>query len=123
MKRSTRAQWISRVRRLREGGNDAKTFAAREGLNERTLQWWAWRLEREGAVEPAPRAACTPMGASSKTSFIELRPITTEIAAAKHVESDLLELVLSSGRIVRVPANFDAASLVRLVTALDGGMR
>jgi hypothetical protein len=37
--------------------------------------------------------------------------------------SEPLEVVLSNGRVVRVPASFDSTFLARLIAAVEGGRR
>jgi transposase-like protein len=67
-------------------------FAAREGIDPQRLYSWRRRL-----TEPTAQ------------TFVELR--STDAAP--------LEIVLRSGRIVRVPASFDAGALRRLLDALE----
>jgi transposase len=124
MSRSTRAQWTSRVQRWRESGRQGGAFAAQEGVKEKTLRWWAWRLEREGVIGGVPSAASAERARrgsipAGEISFVQLTPAP----AASATDSQPLEVMLSNGRVLRVPANFDSASLLRVVAALDGGLQ
>jgi hypothetical protein len=53
MARSTRDDWAKRVRRWRASGLTARASAARDGINARTLSWWASRLRGERPGESA----------------------------------------------------------------------
>lgn len=82
-------------------------FAAREGLSALRLERWRRRLgatgEGVGFVEvTAAAAASRPAGASS-------------------VGGAMFEVVVATGRIVRVPPDFDAEALQRLLAVLEGG--
>jgi transposase-like protein len=78
---------------LATSGLSVRAFAAREGLHAQRLLLWRRRLR--SAVEGGPK-------------FLEVR------AAAEPIE-----VALRSGRVVRVPAAFDAEALVRLVEVLE----
>ena len=58
-----RATWSNRVEAWRASGLNAAAFSSRGGFAERTLRWWAWRLERESRAfvrvvrTDSPRAA------------------------------------------------------------------
>jgi hypothetical protein len=86
----------------------AGAFAARAGVNAHTLAHWRWKLQREEA----------PAAASPAVSFIDVTQALEE-AVARGVEP--LEMVCANGWLVRVPREFDAASLLRLLEAPEGG--
>lgn len=74
-------------------------FAKREGLDVHRLYRWRRRLEAEGSA-----------GAAEATrEFVELRP--------RDVQP--VEVVLRSGRVLRVSETIDAPALLRLVRALE----
>jgi len=81
----------------RSSGLSVAAFAAREGLDAQRLYFWRRRVETEVAA------------AETSPAFIELRPRGSE----------LVEIVLRSGRVLRVAETVDPAALVRLVAALD----
>ena len=102
------AKWAERVKKLKESGLKVGKFAEREGLNAGTLSFWKWKLaRREGGG--ARRSRVEPL------KFVELTTATPSVAAP--VPS--FEVVLRSGRTVRVPGGFDAAALARLVNVLE----
>jgi transposase-like protein len=82
------------------------SFAKQHGLGLHRLRWWRDRLRRGNgspALSPDAIVPVTVVGSS--------RPATTSGA--------IMEVVLASGRLVRVGAEFDAEALVRLVRALE----
>ena len=87
-------------------GLTLRAFAAREGLDAQRLDRWRRRLAAERA---AP--------------FVEIpRPaIEAAIAVAGAADGprERFEIVLGSGRVVRVAASFDANALRRLLEVVD----
>ena len=111
---TSRETWAKRVERWKESGLTAAEFAAETGISRNSLSWWKWRLGSdakkaagvEGAKRPRVRRAARP---PSALTFVEL-------PARAFRES--LEVVLQSGVRIRVPVDFDAAALGRLVEVL-----
>jgi transposase len=101
---ASRAQWKQRVAQWKKSGLTAKVFSAQQGLNPGTLLWWSSALRR-----PVARAA--------GIGFARLVP--TDKAPARPAEPATLDVVLSSGRVVRVRQGFDPALLRDLVAALE----
>jgi Transposase len=77
-------------------GLSVAAFAAREGLDPQRLYFWRRRVEA-GPVAPPP-------------TFIEVR---------HGAERERIEVVLRSGRVVRVGEAIDAGVLRRLIAALE----
>lgn len=120
MARASREIWRDRVRRWSQSGKSAKAFAAEIDVNVNTLTGWRWRLARE---EPSSRLDGRPARGKSRTvegrqadpvGFLELIAKSSAECA-----EDRLEVVLESGRVVRVPRRFDAGALRALVAALE----
>jgi len=93
----TRKRWSEEDARkaidaLEESGQAVSVFAARHGLDAQRFYLWRRRLRR--ARPPA---------------FIEVKPAATRC----------IEIELRSGRVVRVPERFDAASLRELLEVLE----
>lgn len=97
--RATREEWSKRVERWRESGLTAQEFAAELGVNPRTLTYWKWVLTKE----PATRSKT----ASTAVPFVEV--------AQTPARTEVFELELSGGVVVRVPLDFDASALRRLL--------
>jgi len=96
--RATREEWSKRVERWRESGLTAQEFAAELGVNARTLTYWKWMLTKGRAT----RSKAPP----TALSFVEMAPVA---------RAEVFELELSGGVVVRVPHDFDAAALRRLL--------
>ena len=69
----TREQWVERVARFERSGEDAATFALREGVTKRLLLWWRWRLERDAEASTAAAPSSTPSGMSTSTALSFVR--------------------------------------------------
>ena len=100
--RATRAEWSKRVERWRESGLTAQEFAAELGVNPRTLTYWKWVLTKGPAREQATRSRTATV-----VPFVEV--------GQTPARTDVFELELSSGVVVRVPLDFDPAALRRLL--------
>jgi hypothetical protein len=109
MSRSTRATWVKRVEEWRQSGSDIATAAAKFGVAERTLRWWAWRLDRESSSK-AKATAKPSADASPSVTFVEV----TGVARTEPVE-----IVLRNELRVRVSAGFDAVTLGRVIDVLE----
>jgi hypothetical protein len=113
---ASRAEWKQRVAEWKRSGQTAEVFAAERGINPRTLLWWSSTLRRP-AARVADRAA--------DVSFAQLVPeapaptASARSAESATIESATVELVLTSGRVVRVRPGFDATLLRELLTALE----
>jgi hypothetical protein len=105
MARTSAPRWAKRVERLERSGLSIRTFAAREGLKAGTLSFWKWKLAHGDGRARAERVAAL--------QFVELTARATATARPG------FEVVLSSGRMVRVAGGFDASELVRLVGVLE----
>ena len=79
-----------------ESGLSLASFAAQEGLVAQRLYWWR-RRPAETELVRAP-------------TFIELKAGSAP---------QLIEVVLRSGRVLRLPESIDVATMQRLVDALE----
>jgi len=100
--KSTRRRWKESEARsvleaAQESGLTLSAFAAREGFAAHRLYFWKRRLEQAGK------------DSSSPVAFLELRGSASATA----------EVVLRSGRVLRVSESIDAGTLQRLVDALE----
>ena len=100
MERGTRAKWAARVRQWRKSGLTAAEFARKVGVNAATLRWWSSRFK----TRPSEDA-----GQVSPLTFVEMT------SAAR---SEPIEVVLGSGVRLRIPVDFDAAAVGRLLDVL-----
>lgn len=104
MARTPRATWEKHIAAWSRSGLTARQFAAQIGVNANTLAHWKWRL----AAEADPRVG--------EDSFIEVSAAVVSTASGA---DDRLEVVCRGGRTVRVPRDFDTATLVRVLDALE----
>lgn len=131
MARSSSEEWAKRVARWKASGLTAKEFAAKTGVNPSTLAYWRWRLssaERVGGRHEGQPAGTTASitGRSRKGRAARDRKPPTP-ASAEFVELPVaavtttpsaLELLVGEHVRVRVPADFDEATLTRVVKVL-----
>jgi hypothetical protein len=93
--------WRDVLRQWTRSGQTIRAFCDEHGLSEPSFYGWkrtiAERDQQRGANEP---------------SFVPVRVTTMATAAA-------LEVVAGPGRVVRVPAGFDADTLRRLLAILE----
>lgn len=92
-------RWTEREARealsaLEESGESLAAFARREGLSSERLYRWRAKLTKQAFVE------------------IQRGPVVTE-------DGGVLEVVVATGRVVRVPSNFNASALQRLLAVLE----
>jgi transposase-like protein len=85
--------------RLESSGLSVRAFAAREGLEVHRLYRWRRLLGRSGRV-----------ARSAGPAFIEVSRVATAI----------IEVVLRTGHVVRVPSVFEEQALRRVVSVLEG---
>lgn len=91
------------VSHWKRSGLSAREFAARVGINPRTLERWSYNLGRQSRGERE----------SALATIVEVR-------GASSVD-ERFEVELNGGRRVRVPSCFDVEALRRLVAALEAG--
>ncbi len=110
MAETGRARWTERVEQWKQSGLTAREYAAQAGLNAGTLCYWKWRLSRDARTQTTSTA--TRRRRSRQPKFVELAPMS--------VIDERIEIELSNGHRLRVPASFDAEALSRLVEIVGG---
>ncbi len=94
-------------------GDSLASFARRHGLQTQRLKYWVDRVTGSGAkAQRSVKAKKTPV------SFAEVRVVSTPGARSK--EPPPLEVVIGAAQ-VRVPREFDAEHLARVLAVLSGG--
>jgi hypothetical protein len=89
------------------GGLTLREFGEQRGIPVSTLAWWRRVLRKAGAEELNGTAA------ENAVVFTEVRPP----ASVRRVPA-VLEIVVPSGHLVRVPAGADSATLRQVLEAL-----
>jgi len=100
------------VEQWRRSGLTAREFATKSGLNAGTLSYWKWRLARAESQQPTSRGRAARERGRSKGKLVELAPVS--------LSDDRVEVELTSGHRLRLPARFDAESLAQLLSVLGG---
>jgi hypothetical protein len=96
--------------RWERSGLSLREFGQQRGIPLSTLTWWRQVFRRAGA--PA-NARLTSVPASDAAEFTEVpRPPMVPMTPA------VLEIILRSGHVLRVPAGTDAETLQRVVQVL-----
>ena len=118
--------WRGVLERWRASGLPKTEFSRRERISPDVLAWWQAEIHKRDvakhhkssastAARARWRAAPPPGGASEPHAFVPVRVVEpTPTASPAPLE------VLVAGRIVRVRAGFDAETLGRLLSALEG---
>lgn len=97
---TTEDRWRAHVDAWKASGLSCRAYAAKAGVNQRTLTWWKSKLA--SARGPAP------------ASFVEV----TEQLAAPAADAGVLELVVG-GVHVRVRGRVEAEALARVLDVLE----
>jgi len=102
---ATRAEWAERVERWERSGQSAEVFAARERISAKRLTWWRWSLRSSSATARAARAP---------VQFLPVRVVEPSVPVTRSAAP--VEIVLPNGRVVRVAAGFDPATLEHVLS-------
>lgn len=97
--------WAERIARMEASGLSGPAFAAQEGVNANTLQWWRRELRIKAEEASTPPVA-------RELHFVEVA-LTAPAAATGFVVQ-----LAGCGHRIEVPPGFDGSSFRRLVEAL-----
>ena len=112
------------MRAWKASGLSRSEFAAKVGVSPQTLGWYAWRLEADGertcGRPPARRATKARKTSPTPTlPAVELAPGMSVVELTSLVTSHHGVELEVAGVTVRLPADFDAAMLTRLLDVLE----
>lgn len=114
--RRSAAEWQAEVAGWRASGLTAEEYAKSHGVHAGTLMGWASRLAK---APGRPRA--TGSAKSEATRFIPVRVMAPPAAAVTEACPRLAaEVILTSGRRVRLSGEFRLDQLGQLLDALEG---
>jgi len=110
--RHERGRCLRVLARWQRSGLTLREFGQQRGIPLSTLRWWRQVFRR--AAGEQPNAASKSVPGSEGVVFTEVpRPATVPTVPL------VLEIVLRSGHMVRVPAGTDSDSLQRVIQALQ----
>jgi hypothetical protein len=98
--------WRRVLRHWRKSGLSVRAYGSAEGLSEASFYAWRRTLNDRDAE---------PMG------FVPVSVVPAAAVPSREGSQGGLELVLGSGRLLRVLPGFDAATLQRLLVLLEEG--
>lgn len=111
--RRTAAEWRQLIDELDDGAEALAAFCRRKGVKLSTLQWWRWRLRTAGR----PTRGGTAPGRREPLRVWEAAMPRVTDRGPQH--SGCFELRWSDGLCLRVPSDFDAEALRRLLDVLE----
>ena len=121
-----RQQWQMAIQRWQSSGQSVRAFCQQEGLKESAFFFWRRELavhDRADAPSPLspPRAANqkTSPPAESTGSAACFLPVQVVAGHDPQIAGGI-EIVLGSGRAVRVPPRFDRQTLADVLAVLEG---
>jgi transposase len=94
------AKWRERLAAMDASGLKARAFALREGLTVSSVYAWQRRLRADGSLKLVP-----VLVRESRSPALSSKPMA-------------LELVIDERVTIRVPSDFDAAALTRLLAVV-----
>ncbi|WAS90966.1 IS66 family insertion sequence element accessory protein TnpA [Nannocystis punicea] len=100
---TTQERWRAHVAAWKSSGLSCRAYAAKAGINQRTLTWWKSKLASAGAMGPAP------------ASFVE---VTEQLTAPAAADVGVIELDIGSARI-RVRGRVETEALARVLDVLE----
>lgn len=120
-------RWTRVLDEWRVSGITQVAFATRAGISVHSLRWWKWELARRalarGVGPAAANKPATPR-AENNPMFLPVvvkppRPVGEEAGSRGSKQQAPLELMLRSGRRIRVRGNFDEAVMARLIRVAE----
>lgn len=124
--------WSGLVVEWRRSQQITREFCQARGLSVKTFQWWRWALESRGR-HPHQRPPCRQDETSSPATCAAVQTVQAAVPAfievvqraagpATERRTSGVEVVLAGVRAerrVRIDADFDAATLRRIVSLLE----
>ena len=102
--------WLERVRLWRQSQLSVRAFCARRRLREPSFYAWRRVLRERGLIDDGPSAQAAPRATT---------PAFVKVVVDSAASVSAIDLVLAEGRILRVRAGFDPATLRQLLRLLE----
>jgi hypothetical protein len=112
--------WRRIIRRQQQADLPISAFCQRERLKLANFFWWRRELTRrdhEKTASPPGPSANGPSQPPVAPVFLPVRVVETDLAPLQ--PAPLIEIVLHSGPVVRVPCGFDPQTLNDILAALE----
>lgn len=109
------AEWRARLARYAACGTTMTEFAAKEGVKVRQVSWWIHELPRMDRGLPARNSGRRKKEQAAPVAFAEV----VAVGARRESPEDRLELVVRGRVAIRIPREFDAETLRRVMAALE----
>lgn len=103
--------WRAMIGQWRRSGQSVRDFCAERGLAEPSF--YAWRRTLAERKQPVGRAAHRDSERGNG------QPAFVPVCVAPAATAKSFEVVLTQGRVVRVPSDFDATTLRQLLAVLE----
>jgi len=110
-----REHWARLIAEWRRSGKTQTAFCASRDVSVQTFRWWKSQLGRPSAKTKSS----TTQGRGSRKPAASFVPVDVVAASSASVSS--IEVVLGSGRSIRVQGDFDPRILRKVVDALEDG--
>lgn len=116
--------WRGQIQSWISSGLTQVEFCQHHELSLPAFRWWRWKLKQEDAKNEALSAPQETNGQSMR--LVPVRVVEPELASspvprvsAPSERTSTFEVRLQSGTCIRVPGDFDAESLGRLLRTLE----
>jgi transposase len=111
--------WRWTIRRQEHSGLSVRDYCGREGLKDWTFRWWRQELaRRDRQTSAALRGEQEGEPTEAASVFLPVRVVDLEAVSPRPVPA--IEIVLTTGPVVRVPFGFDPSTLGQVLAVLEG---
>jgi transposase len=107
--------WRRTIRDQQRSGLAIRAFCLREGLKDWTFRWWRKELSRR---DRHTSAAIRGEPTEEVPAFLPVRVVGLEAITPRPAPP--IEIVLTTGPVVRVPSGFDPSTLGQVLALLEG---
>ena len=114
--------WRDQSEDWESSGVTQASFCEERGLSLPAFRWWRWKLKQEdrrGMSSLAPEESGGMRLVPVRVVDLEPRSPTPSSCSATAQPASAFEVLLESGTCIRVPGDFDADALSRLLRTLE----
>ncbi len=110
-------KWRRLVGEWRESGLTQAAFCRGRGVAVASFRWWKWKLGLPGRLPAEGRVQDRPAGALP--AFVPVRIVERSPRPGPDPTGGGFAIELPGGLVLRVPADFEAESLARLLAVVE----